>query len=629
MTVYKCSNCQEIFESGRDLDRHNTLEKIAAGQPISVSKDSAIIFKEIRMLSPALDCNPQHNVILTVPFVGIRTIEKQKGRSTTFEEQADTILCCITDSREIFEATQKNFLDRGWFAKIPQPILEPRWSMKTLSEFLFDGKESGLSFYDVFKMVREKFEYYVDFGSNTKGATVCAIYTILTYFYFLFEHCPYLKLGGEKGSGKSKTGSVFDALAFNAVMSANHTPATIYRLAQDTRGCMIIDEGEDLAFKSEEKAAYQQVILSGWQRNGFALRTDKDSMRPVKYSTYCPKIICSIGGLYDVLEDRAFEIILLKALSRDISDRQPVRTSPEWQPIRDAMYFLLMENWKVVMGLAETLKNTFDVRGRLWNLAKPLIGIAQLVDASSKGATNILNDVVGFIREQQQEKQSKAEASITFSILSCLQSILEVKNLDQDGNPNLERRVELSKLLELVRAKEGDQPNPVTGRYAISSKRISGTLANLKLYKDPYRDGDSGGYRFSISLSNLLEVKQRLSVTERPELPESTELPKQTPNQNTEAQSEHETELLSPSLGSSVRSEPSVSSVVSGNSSKVQYTSSGSSVPEGCHEKNIGGSVCIECGYCESLPAFFTSCNPKGIETMRGHLKMVHGVVQR
>ena len=586
---YPCPNCEEIFESNYDLDRHTNLEKIHNGQSISVSEESTVFFKEVRLLSPALDCNPNHNLVLTVPFTGIRTIEKMKGKQQVWEHLADIILCCVTDRPEMFEATQKNFLDRGWFARVPQPILEPRWSMESLSQFLYSTVPS-VSPFGIYQKVKEKFDSYIDFGGNDAASVVCSVYTILTYFYFMFEHCPYLKLGGEKGSAKSKTGSVFNALAFNAIMSANHTPATIYRLAQDTRGCMIIDEGEDLAYKSEERAAYQQVILSGWQRNGFALRTDKDSMRPTKFSTYCPKIICSIAGLYDVLEDRSFEIILLRTLDTKISDRQPVLSSKEWEPIRDELYLLLMQKWRTVQDLLENVKNEFDLNGRFWNLSKPLLVIAKLID--SEGKSNLQGSVASFIKDQAKSKQGKEEGSLRFAIIQCLQIMLSSGKLD-GANPDLEERIELGRLLELVRTNENDQPNPTTGKYSISSKRVSAILSNLKLYKDPKRDGEHGGYRFTVTLNQVRDTIKRMSVqetadavnnnTEHSELTERTELTKQgvvNPDVQTSLVADAQKKTDRPSLGSSVGSGTSVSSVAKSSPERSSVEHSVSSVED-------------------------------------------------
>jgi hypothetical protein len=547
-------------------------------EEVRVGDDVVILWGNVKIITPALDCNPDETLLLTVPMPGIRTTVDKKGNP---EQKGEMVLCTLTDKPEIFEACQHEFMKRGWLAQIPNPILEQRWDADSVRAFL-EGRTPAVNPWEVYVAVRSKFDHYVDFANMKNGPTVCAVYTVASYFYFLFEYFPYLKFGGEKGSGKTKTGNIFAALAFNGQIFANASRAVIYRTAQDTRGTMVIDEGESLAYKSEEQAAYMQVLNSGWQRNGYAILSDKETLKPTKWSTYCPKIVCSIGGLEEVLGDRAFEIILLRTLNKEKADREVSLTSKEWQPIRDLEYLCLMQHWREMSHLIPTVTNTFEFSGRIWNLAKPLLATARLLDCyRPKDSRGVEAEIQDFVKQQAKEKVVKAAESFAFVVLSALGDIvrdsLKSGTLDASTNPHL--RIELSDLRDRVREAEG---NPELG-----SKRIATTLKNLELYKDIKRDGRKGGFRFEVTPSEILEVESRLlgkvSPTEETERPEGTEGETHTP----EGSAADLGVSKSPS-GGSEHSGSSVASLAQRNSSVDSSVASS--------EPSVDTGLCAVCG---------------------------------
>jgi len=56
----------------------------------------------------------------------------------------------------------------------------------------------------------------------------------------------YFYVGGVKASGKTKVLTLTYCLAFNAIFSNNMSTSTIYRLVQNARSTLLIDETEKL-----------------------------------------------------------------------------------------------------------------------------------------------------------------------------------------------------------------------------------------------------------------------------------------------------------------------------------------------------------------------------------------------
>ena len=469
---------------------------------------TAVFFEDVKMVNVALDCNPDHNVILTVPLPGRRTVERGRGKEKVRVTESDVILCVVTDKPEIFEACAEEFEKRDWQARVPQPLIEQRWRAQSIQAFV-EGRAPKVSAAEVFDSIKAKFEYFIDFEGNDNASTFCALYTILTYFYFLFEYCPYLKLGGEKGSAKTKLGKIFAALCFNGQIFANSSAPAISRMAQDTAGCMVIDEGEDLASKDEERQAYQQVLNSGFERNGSTIRVDKETLRPTRFSTYCPKIIASIGGLFDVLEDRGFEIIMLRTLNREIANREVWTNASEWKSIRDSLYLLLMQNWKNVKAMSEKITNDLQLPGRFWDLAKAILTIAKFVgDETEKQAEE-------FLAAQKEAKREKAENTFVGIILSVLEEMLQPPDsqttLTEDQRKAVGRYA-LSDVVDKIRIKMGDSAKNAKGEFWVKASKVTPVLRNLHLYNDPRRDGPNGSYQFAISVAEISKAKQRLML---------------------------------------------------------------------------------------------------------------------
>jgi len=88
-----------------------------------------------------------------------------------------------------------------------------------------------------------------------------------TYFHHLFNAFAYLYIGGVKRCGKTKDLILHSCLAFNALFSSNMSTASIYRLIQNARGPLLIDETEKLGRKygvGERTLEFRSILLSGY-----------------------------------------------------------------------------------------------------------------------------------------------------------------------------------------------------------------------------------------------------------------------------------------------------------------------------------------------------------------------------
>lgn len=486
---------------------------------VSLDKNNEIIFGNPIMIHPALDVIDGKKLIISIPMPG--NITNKKG-----DIEQDTILVSVTAPGMIFLCSKDQFMNQGIQAKIPLTYPEYRWGADSFRKF-YKGEASEVQPYDLYQKILERFQYFVDFDGIEFGASLCGVYAMGTYLYILSEYYPYLKVGGAKGVGKTKLGSIFSNLAFNACKSDNSTAPSIKRLVQDTRGTLIIDEAEGLAYrnsKSESQVATLQILNSGFNSTGITMVVNNDNHRIERFSTYGPKVICSIGGLENVLEDRCFEIILQRSLSKTISDRECRASSPEFGNIRDDLYLFDFQKWKEVKEILESLNSPplrLEATGRDWNLAKLLIAIARLIDRyAPEGKKVIESEIIKFINADIKRKINSLQETETAIVLNAIyQMIKEMKGPD-DYNHSITLK-DISKKIE-----------DIDESHKMKSRVISRVLRNTNLFHNPNKMHGVTG--FSISKNELINQAERNRIqleneTEIEHSAPSTESPRFTP----------------------------------------------------------------------------------------------------
>lgn len=464
--------------------------------------DYTAIFDNLRPIHPALDYNPDDKIILAVP---IHTTDRENRQSLS--------PWIITSDHDFFVANEDQFLNHGMFAKVPQSLSDQRWNSESLYQFI-DGMNTLVNPYEVYRSIKEKFDWYIDFVGTGNVSTLCALYVIGTYFFFLFDYYPYLKIGGVQHVGKSKTGTLLATMAFNGDIFANSSAPAIYRAAEDTRATMVIDEAEGLAYKSEERLAYFQILNSGFQADGKAHKVDKDTMRVERFSTYSPKVIIAIGGLDEVLSERAFEIILQMSDNEELKAREVRTKSAEFQPTRDSLYLLLMQSWKEVREIGESLNQSpiEGIGGRIWNLAKPLITIARFIDRyAPEGERVIEKEISDYIKGEAERKAAAFQETKASTVLHALYEEIRNKMNVQDSNgENHQWSVKLVGLRKAILRMEV-LPDDYEGW---KSKEITRILRNLHMYNAPSRTGR--GYEFRVSMKEVKAQAQRYKIELEP-----------------------------------------------------------------------------------------------------------------
>lgn len=161
--------------------------------------------------------------------------------------------------------------------------------------------------------VNEFLRRFLHFENDAQASAV-TLWIIGTYVFDAFDVTPYLHIKSpQKRSGKSLLLELLELLSSQALLSMNVSPAALYRLVDDRRPTLLLDE-IDTAFpkgrSSDPAKEYLRGLLNaGYRKSGLVYRATKHG-KIEEFSAYCPKAFAGIGDLPDTVADRCIVIAL-------------------------------------------------------------------------------------------------------------------------------------------------------------------------------------------------------------------------------------------------------------------------------------------------------------------------------
>jgi hypothetical protein len=134
---------------------------------------------------------------------------------------------------------------------------------------------------------------------------IASYYVLFTWVYDAFNELPYLRLRGDTGTGKTRFLLTAGSLSYKPIFASGaSTVSPLFRILDDVRGTLIIDEG-DFRF-SDEKAEIVKILNNGNARGFPVLRSESVNGRefsPRAYTVFGPKLVSTRG----FFQDRALE----------------------------------------------------------------------------------------------------------------------------------------------------------------------------------------------------------------------------------------------------------------------------------------------------------------------------------
>jgi hypothetical protein len=171
------------------------------------------------------------------------------------------------------------------------------------------------------------------------AAETLALWTLHTHAYECRDVTTYIGIESpEKRCGKTTLLSVLSELVNRPVVAANISSPAFFRVIEETQPTLLIDEADTFLHRSDElrgifnagykkKTCYVWRVANEWKAANESAELNGNgnaagaTSRVAKFSVWCPKFICTIGRLPDILADRCIVIRMQRKREDEICER--------------------------------------------------------------------------------------------------------------------------------------------------------------------------------------------------------------------------------------------------------------------------------------------------------------------
>lgn len=288
-----------------------------------------------------------------------------------------------------------------------------------------NGKKK-VSLIDCYNKIFAHMQKYIIF-EDVRVYSILTLWVIGTYFYKTFRYYPYIWLNADKGSGKTRVMEVILPLAFNTVMAVNHSEASVFRLVDVDGATLLIDEFEKL--KKDNQQGIMTLLNSGFNAEATVVRNERqrDSFKPISFSSYSPKMFAGIDDISDVLMDRCIKIKILKKPKEVKIERYKIdnKLSEFLKDLRDELYISGLQYASSIKKIYDSnnieLPNELSDREKdIWEV---LFSIANFIDRRNDiGLEQSLKEFS--IESSKERSKANIEKNDSYKMISVLVDII-------------------------------------------------------------------------------------------------------------------------------------------------------------------------------------------------------------
>jgi DNA primase len=293
----------------------------------------------------------------------------------------------------------------------------PRWTRGdapySMASLLADPETNTPNAAQVFARMRDLIKRFIWYPADHEYDIV-TLWIMMTYFFPVFGRVGYLHFNGGSGSGKSLSLRFIEALAFNALKTANITDAALYRTVDGSRSTLLMDEAERLSFPKPgtPEAATRSLFLDTYSEGAVVYRTNPETLLVEPFDAFGPKCMGSINKIDPVLGNRCVTIHCLRK-EKGVALANHAQCVEEFSrlaaEVRNMMHCMVLtrfhEVWRIytvdLMGAYTQIEN------REYEIWISMIAMARLVDLDAEwDETRSLTDI---ILKAQREKEAERE----------------------------------------------------------------------------------------------------------------------------------------------------------------------------------------------------------------------------
>lgn len=223
----------------------------------------------------------------------------------------------------------------------------------------------------IYEGVIEALKYYID--TPEKNYKLLAVWIISTYFQEEFPTFPILFFNAMKGSAKTRTSKLVNYLSKggDGTVTNSLTEATLFR--HPPGQAMGLDEIENIGGKEMSNI---RELLNAVYKKGAAIKRYKkvkkageENYEVEVFQPYFPVTLANIWGIEEVLEDRAFTVVLEKssnplftAIIEDWSERDEIKLLKRTLEEKSVVSVVKLRKKMYIRGWNDFIKNTLTTQ---------------------------------------------------------------------------------------------------------------------------------------------------------------------------------------------------------------------------------------------------------------------------
>lgn len=279
----------------------------------------------------------------------------------------------------------------------------------------------------------------------------------------------------EKGCGKSTLLDLVSRLVRRPIVASNISPAALYRVIDQIRPTLLIDEADSFL---QDNEALRGIINSGHTRaSAYVWRVDGEDLEVVPFSTWGAKVISGIGLLAPTLMDRSIIAPLRRKLRTESCERLRHADGQIFDRLKSMLARIAIDFGHLIGAARPELPDALSDRAQdNW---EGLLAIADLAGG----------DWPGLARMAALERTShKNDQSTSLELLSDIRSIIESRKADW---------IYTADLLKALCEDETKAWAQFTNGAPISPRQLAVRLAPYGVYSVDIRNGHivRKGYR--------------------------------------------------------------------------------------------------------------------------------------
>ena len=496
----------EQFADDEDLEE---IRKESENKLFNVSKDGKklkieMLNHEIHVLRPISLLENGVRMILT--YLPVKTTDLKSRNDPLFSNRAFFV---CTDRKEKYLLPFDHEKIRSNFSVNVLPTYnQARWKPEDLYSYL--GQKEPSDPKELFEIHDSMARFYLEFPMDY-DYTYYTLWNIATYFYNLFDSFPYNDYTGTKRAGKTKALEFQKNICYNAIMTADVSSSSTFRLIEGLGATLLLDETEQFSNPKNDQAQAVRILLNqGFLKDQYAIRSEgkaSEGFVPVSYNLYAPKSLAHIKAFDTVLEDRCIRQLMRRSSDKKILERWIDGTNPNFTKIRNLCYRLFLDYGSEISNLQHEAKKLLVISGRELQLWTPIITLALFFE--KHGCAGLVNAIREKTIESSESRQmSDEEDSLDLQI---------VKFLDQKGielarhEEKDEGWITISKLYEHLLTEQE--------QYSINPKWFTKSKLTSSLYRLGFkRKRQPKGICWLITSQEVDDVKKRLGMMEPKQL---------------------------------------------------------------------------------------------------------------